>query len=202
MDRGKVLTAEQIESNGFARYRDVDGDGICYRTIPGNASRRAAYFARGTGHTEAAVYSESSTEWRNNMLRLMRKFETARGLMPRPLLHEGKDAAIGILSFGTNDPAIQEGRSRLAKEGIETDYLRVRALPTHREVAQFLESHDRVYVLENSNEPQMTKIIRMEHSGPNTTRLRPATLGDGLPMTPRWVVSTILEGEQAEEAQS
>ena len=128
MDRGKVLSAEDIEELGeFARYRDVDGDGIPYRTLPGNEHPRAPYFTRGTGHDERAVYSESPHDWQVNTDRIQRKLETARGLLPKAVIDDHNAQAIGIIAYGSTDPAVQEARDRLTELGVETDYLRLRS---------------------------------------------------------------------------
>src|SRR5262249_13822276 len=113
LDRGKVLSDEDLARVGqFARYKDVDGDGICYRTLPGTTNPIGTYFTRGTGHTDAATYSEKPKDWKNNMDRLARKFETARQLMPRPVI-ERAGSEIGIIAFGSSDPSVQEARSAL-----------------------------------------------------------------------------------------
>lgn len=194
LQRGKVLTAEQVEERGFARYLDVDGDGIAYRTLPGTKHPRAAYFARGTGHNERAVYSERAEDWVANMDRLKRKFETARRLVPAPVadVHEG--ARIGIIAYGTTEPAIDEARDRLAQQGIDTSFLRLRALPVSPEVRSFVEQHDRVYVVELNRDGQMHELLRLEMPD-LAMKLTSLAFLDGLPLTARWVVENLLEKE-------
>ncbi len=162
MARGKVLTADDVAANGFARYKDIDGDGIAYRTLPGNEHPQAAYFARGTGHNERAVYSERGEDWVQNMDRLVRKFDTARGLVPPPVIEETEGAEIGLIAYGTTELAIQEARDRLAEEGIATSFMRIRALPVNGEVEAFVANHSRNYVIELNRDGQLHTILRTE----------------------------------------
>src|SRR5437764_2728429 len=146
INRGKVLTKEDLDRLGsFARYQDIDGDGIGYRTLPGTDHPAAAYFTRGSGHNEKAQYSERSDDFEQNMERLNRKFETARSLVPKPEIVADGTSKIGIIAFGTSDYAVRESRDQLAHEyRMGTDYLRVRAFPFNRDVHQFVENHERV----------------------------------------------------------
>ena len=195
MDRGKVLTAEQVNATrSFARYKDVDGDGIGWRTLPGTDSPFAAYFTRGSGHNERAMLSERAEDWENNMDRLARKFETARKLMPRPVVELVEGAEVGIIGFGSTDPAIQEARTMLAARGIRTSYLRLRALPMNDDTTMFLASHRRVYVVEMNSDAQMCQLVRL-HSPKDATKVRPANHSDGLPLTADWVYQEILYQE-------
>ncbi len=194
VQRGKVLTAEQVAENGFARYRDLDGDGVGYRTLPGTNHPRAAYFMRGTGHNDRAVYSERAEDWVENMDRLKRKFETARRLVPPPAVELREGARIGIIAYGTTEPAIAEARDRLALQGIETSFLRLKALPVSEDVRHFVEQHDRVYVIELNRDGQMHEILRLELPE-LTTKLISLAILDGLPLTARWVVENLLEKE-------
>ncbi|MFN2255670.1 MAG: 2-oxoacid:acceptor oxidoreductase subunit alpha, partial [Candidatus Promineifilaceae bacterium] len=127
INRGKILTAEDVAEKGFARYKDIDGDGVGYRTLPGNEHPQSAYFTRGTGHNERAVYSEKPEDWVQNMDRILRKFETARTLVPGPIIDEVEGAEIGIIAFGTTNYAVEEARDRLAGDGTATSYCRLRA---------------------------------------------------------------------------
>ena len=147
----------------WGRYLDVDGDGIPYRTLPGNENPLSAYFARGTGHNEYAGYSERPEDWENNLARIAKKFETARSLVPAPVVDEVDDASIGILSLGSNDPAVQEARNRLLEQGIKTSYLRVRALPFTRSTVEFVAKYDQVFVVENNFDGQLFKILVNAH---------------------------------------
>jgi 2-oxoglutarate ferredoxin oxidoreductase subunit alpha len=188
MDRGKVLSAEDLERLGeFARYRDVDGDGIPYRTLPGNQDPRSAWFARGTGHDEMAFYSEGPEDWVKNLERLMRKQDTAREIVPRPVVHGSGDASIGLIYFGSTEPAVSEARSRMA---MEIDYLRIRAVPFDDEVVEFIRSHEVIYVLEMNTGGQMHKLLQLEVPE-HATRLRSLTHNNGLPLTARWIGEAI-----------
>jgi 2-oxoglutarate ferredoxin oxidoreductase subunit alpha len=194
--RGKVLTAEEIEArNGFARYKDVDGDGIPYRTIPGNPHPKGAYFARGSGHNENAGYSERADDWENNMKRLVRKFDTARTMVPRPVLDETAGAKVGIIAYGSSKPAIEEARYRLTNKGLDTSFLRLRALPINEEVRDFVARHDRVYVVELNRDGQMHGILLTEMPEMATKLISLAHM-DGMPLTARWIVEAILNKEE------
>ncbi len=163
--RGKVLTAEQLErGNGFQRYGDVDGDGIGYRTLPGTKHAKAAYFTRGTGHTATAAYSEKAVDWKANMDRLARKFDTARTLVPEPIINATAKTPIGIIAYGSSDPAIQEARHHLmTRHELVTNYLRLRALPLTKHVREFIERHETIFVVDQNRDSQMAAIIRAEH---------------------------------------
>jgi 2-oxoglutarate ferredoxin oxidoreductase subunit alpha len=194
-DRGKVLTAEDLDRLGeFARYRDVDGDGITYRTLPGTDHPLAAYFTRGTGHTEQAIYSEQPEDWEVNFDRILRKLETARELLPRPVISTTDDARVGLIAYGSTDPAIQEARDRLKMEDISTDYLRIRSVPFAPEVESFIVEHDVVYVLEMNTDGQMHKLLQLEVPD-QATKLISLPHNNGLPLSARWVVDAILARE-------
>jgi 2-oxoglutarate ferredoxin oxidoreductase subunit alpha len=197
LDRGKVLTAEDIERLGeFARYKDVDGDGIGYRTLPGTDHPLAAYFARGTGHNEQAIYSEHPDDWVQNMQRLKLKFETARTLVPEAAIDQVDGAKIGLIAYGTTDACVVEGRDRLRlKHDLTTDYLRLRALPLTNTTRAFIEQHERVYVIENNFDGQMAKLIQIEYPD-LANRIVSLAHSDGLPLAPAWMVESILEQER------
>src|ERR1700741_2661424 len=184
--RGKVLSKEDLDKLGhFARYKDVDGDGIPYRTLPGTDHPAAAYFARGSGHNEKSQYSERPDDFERNMERINRKFETARSFVPRPAVDTGK-SKIGIIGYGTSHWAIIESRDQSRKEcGIETDYLRLRAFPFTREVHEFVKQHDRVYVVEQNRDAQMLSLLKLDLEPALITRLRSIAHVDGLPMDAR-----------------
>ena len=198
LDRGKVLSKADLERlGGFARYKDVDGDGIGWRTLPGTDHPRASYFTRGTGHDEAANYSENPAVFERNMERLARKLETARSLAPAPELHGSGKARVGIVAYGSSHPAVVESRVQLARErGIETDYLRVRAYPFAREVHEFVERHERVYVVEQNRDGQLAALLRLDLAPELAPRLRSVAHMDGLPLDARSVTDEIvgLEG--------
>lgn len=194
INRGKVLTAQDVQEKGFARYLDIDGDGVGYRTLPGNEHPLGAWFARGTGHNEKAVYSERSEDWLNNMARLQRKFDTARQLVPAPVVDTVAEAKIGIIAFGTTKFAIDEARDRLAATGLPTSFLRLRALPVNDTVKEFVAQHDRVYVVELNRDGQMHNILQTEMPE-LAARLHSLAFLDGMPLTARWVVEAVLARE-------
>jgi 2-oxoglutarate ferredoxin oxidoreductase subunit alpha len=198
LDRGKVLNAEQLKQmENWGRYKDIDGDGIPYRTLPGNENPMAAYFTRGSGHNENAGYTERPDDWLRNMERLTRKHNTARTIVPKPAVDRRDGAKVGIIAYGSTDPAIVEARDRLRnQQGIETSYLRLRALPLGEEVKRFVAEHDRVYVVELNTDGQMHKLLQL-HTPEYATKLVSIAYNDGLPLTPRFVTDRINEMEQA-----
>jgi 2-oxoglutarate ferredoxin oxidoreductase subunit alpha len=196
--RGKLLDAEALERVGeFARYRDVDGDGIPYRTIPGDGM--PAYFTRGSGHNEKAQYSERAEDYSKNLDRLARKFETARTLVPKPdieLLAKGK---VGIIAYGTTHWAIVESRDQLSHEAqLTTSYLRLRAYPFTPEVMQFIDNCDRVYVVEQNRDSQMLSLLKMECNPAQIGKLRAIPQYAGLPIDGRSVTTELLRQERGE----
>jgi len=196
--RGKVLSREDLDRlGGFARYKDVDGDGIGYRTLPGTSHPAASYFARGSGHNEKAQYSERADDFENNMERLNRKFETARSFVPRPEIMKGNIAKIGIIGYGTSHWGISESRDQLRDEyGIETDYLRLRAYPFTREVHEFVEHHEHVYVVEQNRDAQMLSLLKLDLKPELAPRLRSIAHITGLPLDARSITDelTSMEG--------
>ncbi|MGE5084264.1 MAG: 2-oxoacid:acceptor oxidoreductase subunit alpha [Acidobacteriota bacterium] len=199
IQRGKVLSKEDLdELGGFARYKDVDGDGIGYRTLPGTPHPAAAYFARGSGHNEKALYSERADDFENNMERLNRKFETARSFVPRPEITKGNNAKIGIIAYGTSHWGITESRDQLRDEyQMETDYLRLRAYPFTREVHEFIEQHERIYVVEQNRDAQMLSLLKLDLKPELITRLRSIAHITGLPLDARSITDelTSMEGK-------
>lgn len=198
MNRGKVLDAKKLdELGGFARYKDVEGDGVGYRTLPGTPHPLAAYFTRGTGHTEKATYSEKPDDWLNNMARLGRKFETARTIVPQPVVEQVEGAEIAIISYGSAHPAVEETRWRLERNhSVKTSYLRIKALPLANSIKDFVAAHKRVYVVELNTDAQMYQLLRL-HVGDLQNKLVAANWGDGLPLTARWMTNFIMEKEGA-----
>ena len=199
INRGKVLDTEKlqafIDENGkWGRYMDVDGDGVPYRTLPGTDHPMAAYFTRGTGHNDMAVYSEDSDDWVENMTRLKMKINNTRSQLPQPIIENNADAKIGIVTFGTNEPAMIEARDLLSQAGVETAYLRVRALPLAESVSEFIHNYDHIYVIENNFDGQLNQIIRTEHPE-DISHVRSLPLGDGLPMSARWIVDQVMQAE-------
>ncbi len=201
MDRGKILWEEDLEQwekegKAWGRYLDVDGDGIPYRTVIGNKHPKAAYFTRGTGHDEFARYSEDPEVWVRVLKRIKKKYETARHILPKPEIENSEGARFGIISFGSNHPAILEARHYLKEEkGIATDYLRLRAYPFAPEVKDFIASHERVYVVEANRDGQMRQLLELEVPA-MADRLVSIAKGDGLPLTARWIMNAILEEEE------
>jgi 2-oxoglutarate ferredoxin oxidoreductase subunit alpha len=196
MNRGKVLSKEDLDRLGsFGRYQDVDGDGIGYRTLPGIDHPAGAYFARGSGHNEKAQYSEKPDDYQNNMDRLAKKFETARSFVPKPV-KMGEGAKIGIIAYGTSHWALVESRDQMRGEyGVETDYLRLKAYPFNRDVFEFIDKHERVYVIDQNRDGQMMQLLRMECSAPQIARLRSVKHYNGLPLDARSVTDEIISQE-------
>jgi 2-oxoglutarate ferredoxin oxidoreductase subunit alpha len=198
LDRGKVLSAEDLNRlGGFARYRDVDGDAIGYRTLPGTEHPQAAYFTRGSGHNEKAQYTERPDDYQNLMERLNRKFDTARSLVPKPLVVQTGKSKIGLIAFGSSDFGVQESRDQLKKEyGVETDYLRIRAYPFSREVHEFVAAHERVYVIEQNRDAQMLSLLKLDLPAAETVKLRSVRHFNGLPLDARSVTDELVLQEE------
>jgi 2-oxoglutarate ferredoxin oxidoreductase subunit alpha len=197
IDRGKVLNEEDLQRlGGFARYKDVDGDGIPYRTLPGTNHPAAAYFTRGSGHNEKAQYSERGEDYVRNMDRLARKFETARQFVPAPVLEGGGTSKVGIIAYGTSHWAVTEARDQLKKEyGIELDYLRLRAYPFSPNVHSFIAGHDVVYVVEQNRDAQMLALLKLDAAPEQIVKLRSVLHYDGLPIDARSVTDEIVAQE-------
>jgi len=198
-DRGKVLSEKDLEAGKtFRRYLDADGDGIPYRTLPGNPHPQAAYFTRGSGHDEDARYSESNVVFARNLARLKRKTETARRKMPRPWVELAPGAKVGLIAYGSTDHAMREARAQLSQRGIETSYLRIRALPLATdEIRAFLERHERSYLIEQNRDGQMEVVLRANvRDGALTDRLRSVRHFDGLPIDAR----TVSDGVATQES--
>ncbi|TAM92603.1 2-oxoacid:acceptor oxidoreductase subunit alpha [bacterium] len=196
-DRGKVLSAEDLEKlPSWGRYRDVDGDGIPYRTIPGTPHPNAGYFTRGSGHDEDSHYSERPEVYQRNLDRLLRKYDTARSVVPQPLIEEaGHEAA--ILAYGTTHHAVVEARDILRQEGVEVDYLRVRALPFSAGIEAFIARHRRVYVVEQNRDGQLFGLLRAELPAHLLERLRSVRHYTGEPIDAAAVTEPLLHAERA-----
>jgi 2-oxoglutarate/2-oxoacid ferredoxin oxidoreductase subunit alpha len=197
LDRGKVLGEDELKRlGGFARYKDVDGDGIPYRTLPGTNHPAAAYFTRGSGHNEKAQYSERGEDYVRNMDRLSRKFETARQFVPAPILEAGGTSRAGIIAYGTSHWAVTEARDQLKKEyGIEMDYLRLRAYPFSPDVHAFIAGHDIVYVVEQNRDAQMLALLKLDAAPEQILKLRSVLHYNGLPIDARSVTDEIVAQE-------
>jgi 2-oxoglutarate/2-oxoacid ferredoxin oxidoreductase subunit alpha len=198
LKRGKVLSKEDLERlGGFERYKDVDGDAIPYRTLPGTDHPKAAYFTRGSGHNEKALYTERPDEYQNLMERLARKFETARTLVPAPEVVQTGKSNIGLIAFGSSDFAVRESRDQLLKEyGLETDYMRLRAFPFSPAVHAFVAAHQRVYVIEQNRDGQMLSLLKLDLPAEHLTRLRSIRHFDGLPLDARTVTDKLVLQEE------
>ncbi|MCH7748305.1 MAG: 2-oxoacid:acceptor oxidoreductase subunit alpha [Acidobacteria bacterium] len=195
MDRGKVLDAATLDRIGqFGRYRDVDGDGIPYRSVPG--SSMPAYFCRGSGHNEWGQYSERADDYQKNVDRLLRKFETFRNWMPAPVVEINRKAKVGIIAFGTTHWAVVESRDQLRNEAdVQTSYYRLRAYPFRPALASFIERHDRVYVVEQNRDAQMAILMRLELRAELSGRLRSILHYSGDPIDARTITDDILVQE-------
>ncbi|MBI3001767.1 MAG: 2-oxoacid:acceptor oxidoreductase subunit alpha [Deltaproteobacteria bacterium] len=194
-DRGKLVTAEQLEQwekqgKKFRRYFDADGDGIPYRTIPGNTHRHAAYFTRGSGHDSDAHYSEDEKDYKETLDRLRRKFETARKYVPEPIIETADGAKTGVICFGSSYEPVQEARDRLRVSGLKTDHLLLRALPLTEEVREFVSAHDRVYLVEQNRDAQMAAIFKEEWPELGA-KIGSVLIYDGLPATAGEIVRQI-----------
>ena len=196
LDRGKRLDAETLKKIGeWGRYKDVDGDGIPYRTVPGDGM--PAYFTRGSGHNERAQDSERADDYANNLDRLARKFDTARTLVPKPEVETNAAAKIGLIAYGTTHWAMIEARDQLKNEaGIETSYLRLRAYPFTKEIFDFIDTHDRIYLVEQNRDAQMLSLLKMECTPAQFTKLRSILHYVGLPIDGRSVSAELVKKEQ------
>jgi 2-oxoglutarate ferredoxin oxidoreductase subunit alpha len=194
-DRGKVLDQETLARIGeWGRYKDVDGDGIPYRTLPG--SDMPAYFTRGSGHNARGQYSERADDYVNNLERLQRKFETAKDLVPAPEIDRRDGARIGLLAYGTSHWAIVESRDQLRQEAdLDTSYLRLKAYPLAASVEAFLRDHDRIYVVEQNRDAQMASLMRMEYPAELTAKIRSVLHFNGLPIDARSITDSVLAQE-------
>ena len=197
--RGKVLSAEDVEARGFARYADLEGDGIGWRTLPGNPHPRGAYFARGTGHNARAVYSERSDDWVENMERMARKRETIRRAVPLPEVDAVPGARVGVIAFGTTRYALAEARDRMAKRGQQVASLRLKALPPSQAVRDFIAEHDVTVVLEMNHDAQLFGILAAEYPD-LAPRLRSIAYLDGVPFTAEFVDERLQPFVSSEEA--
>jgi 2-oxoglutarate ferredoxin oxidoreductase subunit alpha len=194
MDRGKVLFEKDLEElkGNWGRYLDKDGDGIGYRTFPGNKHPLSSYFTRGTGHDEYAKYSEEAEVYLANMERLKKKQETAKQYVPAPILHTMKGATIGIIAYGSTEAAVVEAQYQLNTEhDIKSDFLRIRALPFTKEVEAFLKKHEQIFIIEMNRDGQLGQILKAEY-GQLAPKLKSVAFGDGLPASAKWVREGIL----------
>jgi 2-oxoglutarate/2-oxoacid ferredoxin oxidoreductase subunit alpha len=191
INRGKVLDAAALEKAGeFARYKDIDGDGIPYRTLPGTDHPLAAYFTRGSGHSEKATYTEKPEDYKNLMDRLEKKFNTARKFVPKPIVDTVKGAKIGLIAMGSSDFAVEESRDQLRKANLPTSYLRVRALPFTEELKTFVEGHEHIFVVDQNRDGQLQELIRAELPE-HAIKIKSIRHYDGLPLDAKSVTDAV-----------
>ena len=198
IDRGKILWEEDLEKikDEWGRYLDLDGDNIPYRTVPGNKHPRSAYYARGTGHDDFANYSEKPEEWEENLDRINRKIESSRAILPKPEITTRSGAKSGVIAFGSTDSAIREACDSLQDEGLILDYLRVRALPVASEVLDFIQTYERIYVIENNRDGQMHSILSLELPD-RAADLVSVSHIDGMPLSADWIKAAVMEEEKS-----
>ena len=191
-DRGKVMTAEELEAGkDFGRYKDVDGDGVPWRTLPGTHPTKGSYFTRGTTRDPYARYSERGPDYVYNMERLLRKFDSAKALVPQPVERRSASGArIGAIYFGSTSPAMSEANEQLRESGIGLDLLRLRAFPFPDLVAEFIAAHESVFVVEQNRDGQMRSLLINEF-GIDPARLQAVLHYDGTPITARFIVDAI-----------
>ena len=192
-DLGKVLSAKQLdEIEQYGRYLDTDGDGICYRTLPGTDPSKGAFFTRGTSRNIYATYTEKSTDYVDNMQRLTKKFISASKILPEPeIIQSNKLAKIGLIYFGTSAHAISEALDQLKEHGLSADTCRIKAFPFNQKLQLFIDQHEYVYVIEQNRDAQMRTVISSELNI-DPARLFAITNYDGLPITSRFIVNNIL----------
>src|SRR5690349_8117354 len=200
INRGKLLTPAKLKELGeWGRYKDVDGDGIPYRTIPGDGM--PAYFTRGSGHNAKGQYSERPDDYVENMDRLARKFDTARRHVPTPVIDQNPKAKIGFVAYGTSEYATQESRDQLREETkVETSYFRLRGYPFNEELARFVDTHERVYVIEQNRDAQLLQLMKLELTPEQQTKLRSVLHYNGLPIDARSITDDVLSQEGFEVA--
>src|SRR5215510_5058525 len=194
MDRGKILSEKDLEElkGNWGRYLDKDDDGIPYRTLPGNKHPMASYFTRGTGHDEYAKYTEDPEAFQRNMLRLKKKFVTAREYVPKPVIFNGSGARNAIIAYGSTEAAINEARDQLSNEhGIVTDFMRVRAFPFSPEVDEFVRKYDQIFVVEMNRDGQLHQLLSLAYPE-HVMKLKSVAFGDGMPASAKWVREGIL----------
>ncbi len=201
-DRGKVMTEEELESGkDFGRYLDVDGDGIPYRTLPGTHPSKGAYFTRGTTRDPYARYSEAGPDYLYNVNRLLEKFETAKDLVPQPIMKKAaRETRFGVIYFGSTSPAMSEAFDALQADGIHVDGLRVRAFPFSAAVDRFVAEHATVFVVEQNRDAQLRMMLVNEQSI-DPARLQPILHFDGTPITARFIIEAIAARVRADNVE-
>jgi 2-oxoglutarate ferredoxin oxidoreductase subunit alpha len=198
IERGKVLWEEDLEKikDVWGRYKDLDGDFIPYRTVPGNKHPRSAYFARGTGHDDYANYSENPDDWVRNLTRIKNKIKSSVADLPEPVINKQRGSKTGLIAFGSTDAAVQEALDYLKADGIKLNYLRLRSLPVDKKVIDFIKSQEKVYVVENNRDGQMHKILSLEIPDRSADLVSLAIL-DGLPLSAGWIKGAVMDEEKS-----
>jgi 2-oxoglutarate ferredoxin oxidoreductase subunit alpha len=193
-DRGKVLHADDLEKiERYGRYLDSDGDAICYRTYPGAHPDKGAFFTRGSSRDEYAIYTEKGEEYEKNMLRLLQKWDTIKEYVPGPVIYPcGKPTDMAVLYFGTSEESSREAVAYLAEEGVSLDAMRIRSFPFNQQVEDFLDQHERVFVIEQNRDAQLRTLLMAEFElGPD--KLKSVLCFDGTPISARNIRKQILE---------
>jgi 2-oxoglutarate ferredoxin oxidoreductase subunit alpha len=198
LERGKVLWEEDLEKikNEWGRYKDLDGDFIPYRTIPGNTHPMSAYFTRGTGHDDYAHYSEKPADWVKNITRIKNKIDSSTKDLPGPVISKQRGAKTGLIAFGSTDSAVREALDYLKADGVKLNYLRLRSLPASPEVLDFIRSQEKVYIVENNRDGQMHRILSLEVPDRAADLVSVAHI-DGLPLSAEWIKAAVLGEENA-----
>lgn len=200
IERGKILWEEELEellqkrNDDWGRYLDIDGDGIPYRTVPGNRHPRSGHFTRGTGHDEYNRYSEDPFVWERLMKRIRKKFKTILPDLPEALIEREPGARIGIITIGSNELAVKEARYQLDQKGLKTGYMRIRSKPFGKEIEEFIAAHERNYVVETNDDGQLRQLLVLDLPK-CVKKLVQLSLNNGLPISAEWIVESILTQE-------
>jgi 2-oxoglutarate ferredoxin oxidoreductase subunit alpha len=198
-NRGKVLTAEGLDAaQNWGRYLDVDGDGIPYRTLPGTHPEKGSFFTRGSSHTEYAAYTESSDEYRKGMERLLKKWVTAKTLVPSSIVYPSKNKSdTGVIFFGTSTYSAEEAMDKLAEKNIHVDALRLRGFPFDKVFEEFVSSHKKIFVIEQNRDAQLKSLMMIE-LGTEASKLHSVLNFDGMPITADFIFNQIASSFKAQ----
>jgi len=191
-DRGKIMTAADLDAGKlFGRYLDVDGDAIGYRTLPGTHPSKGSYFTRGSSHDKMAKYTEEGDAYQEVMQRLLRKFETAKSLVPAPVIHQAAEkTGYGVIYFGSTAPAMDEALAALEEEGLHLNTLRLRAFPFSEAVSEFINAHEQIFLVEQNRDAQM-RMLLVNECGVDPARFISILNYDGTPITARFIIGQI-----------